>query len=70
MNHIPKWIADLIAHDFTEEQMEVIAINWFRYWQGSMTNASVQEFINVAHAILWMTGHEPKNKSQKALPVL
>ena len=64
---IPTWVANLIAHDFTTEQMEVITANWFKYWQGSMSNASKEEFVNVAHAILWMTGHEPKKVSPKAL---
>jgi hypothetical protein len=64
---IPQWIADLIAYDFTAEQMEVISANWFKYWQGSMTNASKDELVNAAHAMLWLTGYEPRKISPKVL---
>jgi hypothetical protein len=66
---IPQWIADLIAYEFNAEEMEVIAANWFTYWQGSMTNASKEDFLNAAHAILWMTGYHPKKVYPKVLTV-
>lgn len=58
MSRVAQWVVDLIAHDFTPEQLEIIATNWYRYWQGSLTNSDTQMFINTGHAILWMTGHK------------
>lgn len=56
----PQWVLDLIAHEFTPDQLEVIATHWYAHWQGSMTNSDVQEFINTGHALLWITGTVPE----------
>jgi hypothetical protein len=58
MSRVAPWVLNLIKNEFTPEQLEVISTNWYKYWQGSLTNSEKQDFINTGHAILWLTGHK------------
>lgn len=52
---VAQWVLDLIAYDFTPDQLEVIGKHWYRYWQGNLTNSDKQDLVNTGHTILVLT---------------
>jgi hypothetical protein len=56
---VAQWVINLIKPEFTPEQLEVIATEWYNYWQGSLSNSEKQDLIDTGHAILWLTNHAP-----------
>jgi hypothetical protein len=48
----PQWITSLLATEFTPSQLETIAANWYRYWQGSASNSDKHELVAAGRAML------------------
>jgi len=62
ISRVPQWVINLIAPEFSPVELEIIATNWYRYWQGSLTNSEKVDFVNTGHAILWLVGYKTPSK--------